>query len=49
MICKSCKGRKIKTRSNYTHGKKSRVTMVRVCKACGSQDIEVEVERKRRR
>lgn len=47
-ICKECKSKRIKTRSNTTFGKTSTVSAVN-CKDCGSTSlIEVE-ERKQRR
>ena len=43
--CKKCKGTRIKSRRNYTHGTKSRPITSLVCKDCGSADIEAKVER----
>lgn len=40
MTCKKCKGTSIKSRRNYSHGKKSKPTTTLTCKNCGSVDIE---------
>jgi Zn finger protein HypA/HybF involved in hydrogenase expression len=40
MICKDCKGTKIRSRTNYSHGKKSGSTTTLSCKLCGSTNIE---------
>jgi len=40
MICKQCKGTEIKSRTNYTHGKKSKGKTIFICKKCGSSEIE---------
>ncbi len=40
VTCKDCKGTDIKSRRNYTHGKKSRPTTTLSCKKCGSTDVE---------
>ncbi len=42
MICKKCNGTKIKSRSNYSHGKKSSSRTVFSCKNCGSAEVEVK-------
>jgi|APSaa5957512622_1039677.scaffolds.fasta_scaffold75927_3 hypothetical protein len=38
--CKKCQSTKIKTRTNYTHGKKSTSITNATCKMCGSTDME---------
>lgn len=38
--CKACQSSRIKTRTNYSHGKKSRSITNAACKDCGSIDIE---------
>jgi RNase P subunit RPR2 len=40
MICKQCRGTRIKSRQNYSHGKKSGATTTLICKDCGSHDIQ---------
>ncbi len=40
MICKDCKSKSIKTRTNHSHGKKSKTITSAVCKKCGSTRIE---------
>ena len=42
MTCKKCKGTKIKSRRNYSHGKKSKAMTTSTCKKCGSTDIEIK-------
>ncbi|MBD3253357.1 hypothetical protein GF386_06495 [Candidatus Pacearchaeota archaeon] len=42
MFCRKCNGRNIKSRKNYSYGKKSKPTITLVCKDCGSGDIEVK-------
>lgn len=49
MICKECKGTSIKTRRNYSHGKKSKPTVTLTCKKCGSVDIDTNLNRNKRR
>jgi Zn finger protein HypA/HybF involved in hydrogenase expression len=48
MICRDCKGTKIKSRQNYSHGKKSKPSIKLVCKKCNSSNIEVTTSRQRR-
>ncbi|MFO7710695.1 MAG: hypothetical protein ACLFP2_00745 [Candidatus Woesearchaeota archaeon] len=48
MNCKNCKGTNIKSRRNYSHGKKSKTTTILMCKDCGSCDIEATRKRFRR-
>ena len=38
--CNKCKCTQIKTRKNYSHGKKSKHTLFLMCKKCGSTDVE---------
>ncbi|MBU1632184.1 MAG: hypothetical protein ABH824_00610 [Nanoarchaeota archaeon] len=38
--CKKCQSSKIKTRTNYSHGKKSSSTTNVTCKDCGSTEME---------
>lgn len=38
--CKKCNSIKIRSRTNYSHGKKSKSTMSFTCKDCGSNDID---------
>lgn len=45
--CKLCKGTKIKSHTNYSHGKKSKSTTILTCKNCGSADIEVQSDNRR--
>lgn len=40
MICKNCRSTSIKSRRNYTHGKKSKPMTTLSCKKCGSNEIE---------
>ena len=40
MICKKCRSSEIKSRTNYTHGKKSKANTSMTCKKCGSSEIE---------
>ncbi len=49
MICKECKSSKIKSRRNYSHGKKSKSTTTFVCIKCGSTNVEVLKSDDRRR
>jgi hypothetical protein len=42
MKCQKCNSRIIRSRVNYTHGKKSGGTQKLSCKECGSTDIEQE-------
>jgi hypothetical protein len=46
-ICKLCKGTSIKSRSNYSHGKKSKATTTFSCKNCGSTDLELKLENRK--
>ena len=46
-ICKTCKSRRIKTRTNRLFGTKTVVTAAR-CKDCGSTEIESNKLDKRR-
>ena len=48
MICKNCKGTDIKSRRNYSHGKKSKANITMTCKNCGGTAMEVKIERGRR-
>lgn len=50
LVCKACNGRKIKSRTNYTHGKKSKSSITKfICKKCGSSVVSSDsVERRRR-
>ncbi|MBN1544230.1 hypothetical protein JW898_02080 [Candidatus Woesearchaeota archaeon] len=41
MMCNKCKGTKIKTRVNYSHGRKSKPITIRICMKCGSSDIDL--------
>jgi Zn finger protein HypA/HybF involved in hydrogenase expression len=43
-ICKKCNGTDIKSRRNYSHGKKSKTTTTFTCKKCGSTNIEVKTD-----
>ena len=36
MKCKNCKGTSVKTRTNYSHGRKSKAKVTKVCRNCGS-------------
>jgi hypothetical protein len=47
--CKDCKSADIKSRRNYTHGKKSKPTTTLTCKKCGSTDIDVSSNKYGRR
>ncbi len=38
--CKKCQSSNIKTRTNYSHGKKSRSTTNVLCNDCGSTEME---------
>ncbi|MBW2965078.1 hypothetical protein KY363_06480 [Candidatus Woesearchaeota archaeon] len=52
MKCKKCGNAKIRTRKNYSHGKRSKAIVSLTCMACGSADIEKPQEqgfRRRRR
>ena len=49
MKCAECKSTNIKTRRNYTHGKKSKPRITHICAKCGSVNMEVENTRRRRR
>ncbi|MBW2991692.1 hypothetical protein KY345_00560 [Candidatus Woesearchaeota archaeon] len=42
MICRKCKGKRIKSRRNYSHGKKSKPITTMTCKDCGSFDIDTK-------
>lgn len=41
MTCEKCNGNSVKSRTNYTHGKKSSSTTTLTCKKCGSANINV--------
>jgi len=51
MYCEDCKSTAIKSRTNYTHGKKSRSSSTTTfsCKKCGSYRISVNTPMRRRR
>lgn len=38
-ICKKCNSRKIKSKGNYYHGRKSKARITKQCRDCGSTDI----------
>jgi len=38
--CKECNSVKVKTRTNYPHGKKSKAISSQSCAICGSTNIE---------
>ena len=38
--CKQCQSTKIKSRTNHTHGAKSKGRTTFTCKACGSNEVE---------
>ena len=39
--CKKCQGTHIRTRTNYSHGKKSGSTTSVACKDCGCTEMEL--------
>ncbi len=45
--CRNCKGTNIRSRVNYSHGKKSKATTTLNCKDCGSLDIELKFDNRR--
>jgi RNase P subunit RPR2 len=49
MICKKCNGTDIKSRRNYSHGKKSKPTTTYICRGCGSSDVEIRSNNRRGR
>ncbi|MBN2880674.1 hypothetical protein JXM83_01355 [Candidatus Woesearchaeota archaeon] len=49
ITCRKCKSTKIKSRSNYSHGTKSKSTTMLSCKNCGSTDLEQTVDRFKKR
>jgi hypothetical protein len=42
VICKKCNSTDIKSRSNYSHGKKSTAQITRICNKCGSTSIDMQ-------
>lgn len=46
--CNKCQGTKIRTRTNYSHGRKSKSITTASCMACNSTDIEVVSTNRRR-
>lgn len=48
MFCKKCKSTKIKSRTKYSHGKKSKGKLILICKECNSNDIEMGSDRQNR-
>ena len=40
--CKMCKGTSIRSRRNYSHGKKSKSITTLTCKKCGSTAMEAK-------
>ena len=47
-VCRKCKGTNIRSRTNYSHGKKSKPIVSFSCKNCGSLDIEEKKDTNRR-
>lgn len=41
-VCRKCNSTDIRTRKNYTHGKKSKASITLTCKKCNSADIEIK-------
>ncbi len=48
-VCKKCKSTDIKSRRNYSHGRKSTSITTLTCRKCGSAEIETMSNDKRRR
>jgi transcription elongation factor Elf1 len=46
--CKKCQSSDIKTRTNYTHGKKGSSTTNATCNNCGSTEMEIPQKGRKR-